>query len=459
MKKILLLALTLLLSFVFIACDFTSEGVDNSNTDNSSDNSSSTVESSNIVIGESSVIVESSNPEDDIVSVEIEVPVTLIGEDTLNKANFKVDSGFNKTVKVTVEGKRSIVESLTVSEVIASVDLSGVMESGDIEFLVAYTVPETVTLKETSDDFVTVKINKKSTDITPPVDGTAYVKNGIIVSGNRGMEQFGGSAAGGQKTAEKLNQFKEAVGESVNVYILPCPTAGAFYAPEKYPNSIKNTQNCFNGIRDNLVGVRFVDTLSALSTHTDEYIYLRTDFHWSGLGAYYAAQELANVAGTPFDDLSTYTENSVTGFKGSLCNYAPELGNDPDTIYWWVPSREHTVTYYSVSNFTNPKTGMTLFSSSKGYTKFIYGDSYTTHIKSDVGNGRKLLIFKDSYGNALAPYVLSSFEEVYIADYREFKLNAKTFIEEHGITDVCFAMTAFAVNGNKRDYITKLLNY
>jgi len=126
---------------------------------------------------------------------------------------------------------------------------------------------------------------------------------------------------------------------------------------------------------------------------------------------------------------------------------------------WYIPAREHTVTYYSVSNFTNPKTGMSLFSSNKGYTKFIYGDSYTTHIQSNVGNGRKLLIFKDSFGNALAPFVLSSFDEVYIADYREFKLNAVEFIEEHEITDVCFAMAAFSVAGSKRDYITKLINY
>jgi hypothetical protein len=128
-------------------------------------------------------------------------------------------------------------------------------------------------------------------------------------------------------------------------------------------------------------------------------------------------------------------------------------------MYWYVPTRNHTVEYYTRDNYKNPVTGRTLFAEGNSYSKFVYGDSYTTHIQSDVNNGRKLLIFKDSYGNALAPYVLSSFEEVYMADYREFKLNALEFIEEHGITDVCFAMSAFAVNGSKRDYITKLINY
>lgn len=462
MKRLLLLLFPVLLCAILIACDFSVENGDNSNI---SDNS---VETSNVA--SESVTSESNNSntesqagssetENENVQNSFEIPVTLLGEDTLEKGGLRVSGDFNKTVTVTVEGTRNVIETLEAAQFVALIDLSGVIETGDIEFLINYTIPEGVDLVSKSDDFATVKIKKAASDVTPPSDPSAYISNGIIISGNRGMEAFGGSSAGGAKTAEKLNTFKNAVGENVNVYIMPCPTASAFYAPDKYPNSIKNHQNCFAGIRDNLVGVKFVDTLSALSPHTDEYIYLRTDFHWSGLGAYYAAQELANVAGTPFDDLSSFTEHSVNGLKGSLVRYASVLGNDPDTLYWYVPAREHTVTYYSVSNFTNPKTGMTLFSSSNGYTKFIYGDSYTTHIQSNVGNGRKLLIFKDSYGNALAPYVLSSFEEVYIADYREFKLNALDFIEEHGITDVCFAMSAFAVNGSKRDYITKLINY
>lgn len=462
MKRLLLLLFPILLCAILIACDFSAENgestaVSNNSAENSSHASESLTSQSDISRTESQT--GSSESENENVQNSFEIPVTLLGEDTLEKGGLRVSGDYNKTVTVTVEGTRDIIESLEAAQFVASIDLSGVIETGDIEFLINYTIPEGVDLVSKSDDFATVKIKKAASDVTPPSDPSAYISNGIIISGNRGMEAFGGSSAGGAKTAEKLNTFKNAVGENVNVYIMPCPTASAFYAPDKYPNSIQNHQNCFAGIRDNLVGVKFVDTLSALSPHTDEYIYLRTDFHWSGLGAYYAAQELANVAGTPFDDISTFTEHSANGLKGSLVRYASVLGNDPDTLYWYVPAREHTVTYYSVSNFTNPKTGMTLFSSSNGYTKFIYGDSYTTHIQSNVGNGRKLLIFKDSYGNALAPYVLSSFEEVYIADYREFKLNALDFIEEHGITDVCFAMSAFAVNGSKRDYITKLINY
>lgn len=473
MKKLLLLLFPVFMCVILIACDFTSDNDESKNIESSFSNISET-EDSSVYSNESSKQTESSNQTesseaseisdestDDIIEKTIDVALTLTGTDALNNAGFVVDSNFNMTVSVTVEGTKEAIENLKASDISATVDLSGVVESGNIQFLINFVVPDGITFKSASEDMATISISKKQTEVAPPADPDAYISNGIVISGTRGMEQFGGGSAAGEKTALKLNEFKKAVGDSVNVYILPAPIASAFYAPEKYPNSIKNHQNCFNGLKDALVNVKYVDVLGALSSHTDEDIYFRTDHHWQALGAYYAAEQLAKVAGTPFDTLSTYTMQSASGVVGSLYGFskASVLKENPDTMVWYVPSREHTVTYYSESSFTNPKTGMSLFSSSNSYSKFIHGDSYTTHIQSNVGNGRKLLIFKDSFGNALAPFVLSSFEEVYIADYREFKLNAIKFIEEHEITDVCFAMAAFSVATSKRDYITKLINY
>lgn len=465
MKKFLLLLLPILLCAILIACDFSGETTstqDSSVNESSLSNASSEVEkeeskNANSQSVESSQISSSS---DEIIEKSIDVSVTLTGVNDLEKAGFKVDSGFNKVISVTVKGEKSNIDNLAASDISAIIDLAGVTESGKVEFLINVTVPENITFVAASDSFATVTISKRSTEITPPANDSAYMSNGIIVSGNRGMETFGGSAASGAKAAEKFNAFKSAVGANVNVYVLPCPTASAFYAPEKYAKSIKAHSDFFGGIRDNLVDVKYVDTLAALGAHTDEYLYYRTDFHWTGLAGYYAAEALAQVAGTPFDSLSTYTEQCTEScFKGSLVRYASVLGNDPDDVYWYVPSRQHTVTYYSASGIKNPKTGMSLFSSANGYTKFMHGDTYTAHIKSDIKNGRKLVIFKNSYGNALAPYVLSSFEEVYIADIRKFQENAKEFIEQYGITDVCFAMSSHAIAGDTKNYITKLLNY
>ena len=298
-------------------------------------------------------------------------------------------------------------------------------------------------------------------EITPVHDPGARTVNGVIVSpaGLRAMENFGGSADAGRLTAAKLNSFKKAVGSDVDVYVLCAPLASAFYAPEQYSGAITRHQDCFYALRDALEGVKYVDALGNLSLHVAEPIYSRTDHHWNALGAYYAAQQFAKTAGLPFDGLDTFTERSASGVLGSLYGYTkdPLLAANPDVFTWYEPTRAHEVTYLSPDYASGGITGRTLFSSATGYIKFIYGDSYTTRIKTDAGTGRRLLLFKDSYGNALAPFLLSMYDEIYIADFRYFKYGAKRFIADRGITDVCFSLCAFATATGSRNYIEYVL--
>lgn len=452
MKKFLLVLIPLVIACMLMACDFSTEGGDSS--DNSKSQSSSTQTSTSESAG-------TSVPGDENIEITIpEVPVVLSGVDALKNLGYTADANFSMTVDVVISGFKSVIGTLTTTDIDASVDVSGASETGNIEFMIDVSVPEGASLISVSESFATVTIKKTSAVIDPVDDKEAYISNGIIISGTRAMEQFGGSKAAGESTAAKLNEFKAAVGDGINVYVLPAPLASAFYAPEKYPNSITAHKNCFEGMRDSLSGVGYVDTLTALSAHTDEDIYTRTDHHWQALGAYYAAEAFAQTAGVPFASLSTFTRDSFDGYLGTMYKYsqAAVIKNNPETFTWYIPSSEYTLTYYSRDKFTNPVAG-NLFASSKSYSKFIFGDAYTTKIVSNVGNGRKLLLFKDSYGNALAPFLISSFDEVIIADFRYFQLNAKTFIQEQGITDVCFELCSFAVAGQSRNYITKLINY
>ena len=286
-----------------------------------------------------------------------------------------------------------------------------------------------------------------------------FISNGIIISGDRGMEPFGGSELSGELTAQRLNRFKLSMGDKVSVYIMPIPTASAFYAPDEYSASIYCHLDCFEALRDNLVNVGYIDVLSELEKHKDENIYLRTDHHWGALGAYYAARLFAGQLQLPFTDISGFTSASFD-FVGALYNYskAEVLKDNPDKFVYYIPRQSYTCDYHTADTFEYVFTG-SLFSSSSSYSKFIYGDSYSVHIKTGVNNGRKLLIYKESYGNALAPFLISSFEEIYIADIRYTRVNAKELVERFGITDVCFALGSFSVAGSRAEYIDKLTEY
>ena len=67
------------------------------------------------------------------------------------------------------------------------------------------------------------------------------------------------------------------------------------------------------------------------------------------------------------------------------------------------------------------------------------GDTRTTHVKAMGNNGRRLMIIKDSYGNALPGYLFYSFEDIYVVDFRYFQKNIIRYVKENGITDILFA--------------------
>ena len=74
------------------------------------------------------------------------------------------------------------------------------------------------------------------------------------------------------------------------------------------------------------------DASSVLAAHKDEYIYYRTDHHWTTLGAWYAYQAWAEAKGFSPATLSDYNvETLTTDFKGTI---ESKVGVDvvPDTI-------------------------------------------------------------------------------------------------------------------------------
>lgn len=170
MKKFLLLLFPILLCAMLIACDFSGEGENSAlSTSDVSNQSSDVINSSSSSTTEdgSQNNQESSDNPDAIVEHNIEIPVSIVGADTLSNAGFAVDSAFSKKVTITIEVKQSEIDSLDTSKFTATIDVSGVIETGEIEFLLDYKTPEGITVKNRSDDFVTVSIKKKGGTVIP----------------------------------------------------------------------------------------------------------------------------------------------------------------------------------------------------------------------------------------------------------------------------------------------------
>ena len=91
----------------------------------------------------------------------------------------------------------------------------------------------------------------------------------------------------------------------------------------------------------------------------------------------------------------------------------------------------------------------TTVESSNKYLAFIQGDNPLVQFKTDLTNGKKIVVLKESFGNALVPFLLNHYEEVYVIDPRSLSADLPAFIEQHGIQDVLIVNYAFAVTNTK----------
>lgn len=330
------------------------------------------------------------------------------------------------------------------------------------------TGPEGTTSPSDTTDPVTTPPETTLVEITQPPVGEE-MSGSILILGNRSMEIYYGNADMAANFATILNSFAESVGPDVRVYSMPAPKACAYYLGEskKYGYLVGRTTRDLDAHKAALSArVTYVPVYEALLPHKDEEIYFRTDHHWTGLGAYYAAEAFARLAGVEFLPLSTYTKNVRAGYVGTMYKYSdynPVLLNNPEDFVTYVPSTPYTVTKYN-SKLKNGKVLDSIYYSipdnkrSSWYSTFLGSDTYSFNIKSGVcKNGRKLLIVKDSYGNALSPYFMNSFEEIYIVDGRYFEVGLISLVQSKGITDVLFAESAYSAVGAYRNNIKALL--
>ncbi len=292
-------------------------------------------------------------------------------------------------------------------------------------------------------------------DVPEELDDGEWLGN-VVVSGSgenvRAMSAFYGTFDMGAKYAQTINRYKDALGPGVNVYTMNMPLSSAFYMPENLADQFTSQHDCIKNIGSQLNGIINVDVYDTLEEHKDEYIYSRTDHHWAPLGAYYAAKVFADTAMTDFADLDTYEECRIENFVGTMyaySDYDDELKNNPDTFIYHKPDNEYTVTYYD-EQFQNPRTGGSLFfdyaEGINTYSAILGTDDVIAEIETDCDNGRVLVIMKDSFGNALVPYLTHSFSKIYVCDFRYFKVNAINFCEKVGCTDFLFAVSLSAAH-------------
>lgn len=286
--------------------------------------------------------------------------------------------------------------------------------------------------------------------------------SGIIVVGKapnaRALMAFGGKSTGGGDFVATVNKYHQSM-PGVNIYAMIIPLASEYYTPDKAKKATNPQAPFIENVYSRLSpGVKGVSAHKSLAAHIDEDIYLRTDHHWAPLGAFYAAQSLAKAAGVPFAPLADYTKKTVARFVGSMYGYSKDIAvkNSPETFVYYVPSKvSYSTTYrtytvnsdYRVTRESGWASGPFFYSFKDGsggaYATFMGSDMKLTKVTTGTSNGRRLLIIKDSYGNAVPGYMFYSFEEVHVVDFRYFTHNICQYVRDNRITDLAFVLNCF----------------
>ena len=304
-----------------------------------------------------------------------------------------------------------------------------------------------------------------------PIDrlGSVYVK------GNTAYELYKESPANSEEYAALITKAAEQLKGKATVYDMIIPLSSSVNLSEKELQQVgsSDAKAAIDGMFGQMSGVVPVEVYDILRQHNDEYLYFRTDHHWTALGAYYSYVKFCEAAGlTPYS-LSDWQEYQFEGFLGTLYNNAgspPQLGDTPDTVHAWVPNGTNDI-------YITDKTGNRLryrgglvrtdtdtfyANAASKYNCFIMGDHPLSEIHNEkITNGSSIVVVKESFGNSLVPFLVDHYEYVYVVDYRYFtNTTGKTlqeFVTEKNASTVLFINNLTATSTSQRLYEMKKL--
>lgn len=274
-------------------------------------------------------------------------------------------------------------------------------------------------------------------------------KGAVIQIGDAAFNAVGFSESYSKVYADALNHLVEGLeGTDVRVVSAPAPTAVGILIEEQNLEKLHcaSQQKTIQFLHDNMDDrIVKVDTFGALVAHNDEYVYFRTDHHWTARGAYYAYAAICdalNYEAVPLEELEEWDQGE---FEGSLywrATYPRKLRKD--TLYAYIPKGNlelRTRSFYGEGTVRPLIQDMTNREPNTKYCAFLFSDNPLVEVTNfDLPDGPKALVIKDSFGNALVPFLAQNYSKVYAIDYRKFhETTARYFAEVYDIDDVIFA--------------------
>lgn len=268
---------------------------------------------------------------------------------------------------------------------------------------------------------------------------------GVYISGNSGYGLYYFVQNNVDWYAAIINEAYKRI--DANIYCMIAPiNSGVLFSDDLQKQLHVSDQReairyAYSRMNEN---IHTVDVFGALREHQDEYIFFRTDHHWTGLGAYYAYTAFAGAKGITPHTLDQFELREYPGLLGTYYNntQSAALAATPDTVQAWVPMATNTMHMTMTDGNTYEWRIINDVSSyGKGikYGAFTGGDNPISWVENqNLSDGSACLVIKDSYANAFIPYLVDHYQYTYWVDFRYCQNSLPALVKEKGISDVIF---------------------
>lgn len=226
------------------------------------------------------------------------------------------------------------------------------------------------------------------------------------------------------------------------------PTSG-LVMQEKLPKNARlfDQAKYIDQVQKAMKDYNFVDVRDTLMDHNEEYIYYKTDHHWTSAGACLAYEVWSEHTGGEAETEDGLVKNVVSDkFRGSLYSKILDADSAYDEIWTYglqkdeaFGSKDCTVTIDEKQQLDSIYDDEKLQEKDK-YAYFLGGNYGQVHIQNQKAaskaKGKNILIIKDSFANSFVPFVTQDYENIYMVDLRYYNGDMKAYLQEHEITDV-----------------------
>lgn len=304
------------------------------------------------------------------------------------------------------------------------------------------------------DGSYTSRLEKYLEDQFPLRDGWMGLKNryeyllgkrefhGVYLCGDRLIHKIEDASRAEQNIAylQKLTELTD-----IPVYLGLIPTAAEVYR-DQLPAGAENFDQAayLKKVRESVPDAVWVDMEKWMDGASGVSLFYRTDHHWTSAGAWHGYAALMEAMGEPFEPLGT-PETVSENFYGTLYSSSGVHWLAPDTIERYVAGESVTV-----ENFEKGETHGLYVDSFLGekdkYASFLGGNTPLYIIRNpEAASEEKLLVVRDSYSDAMAPFLSQYFAEIHLVDLRYYRTSVVEYARENGMDRifVCYSVENF----------------